>query len=302
MDLDAIRSFLVLADELHFGHASARIGITQPALSYQIRRLEKDLGVVLFNRTSRQVSLTPAGATLVGSARKILADVERAERLCHDAARGRGGQLALGSIGAALNSIVPPLVRQLRGQLPGIAVELTQMDTPIQLGALRDGQIDIGIVRSAPEVADIQLTNLVAEPMVAVVPESHRLASCGVIDVAELAREAFVLWPRAVSESFHDQVIGVCQRAGFSPHVAMEGTDIETQLGLVSAGIGVSLQPAGFRALRRVGVRFIELAPPVPTSWLQLAWLRSELSSNAGVFVDLALRLAGDSPDWARLG
>src|ERR1700733_6975789 len=147
MHLRGLNSFLVLSTELHFGRASARLGITQPALSYQIRRLEQDLDVVLFERTSRQVSLTPGGRALVASARRILTDVDRAERQCRDAARGGGDQLALGSIGAALNSIVPRLVGQLLAARPGIAVEMTQLDTPGQLGALREGRLDIGIVR-----------------------------------------------------------------------------------------------------------------------------------------------------------
>jgi DNA-binding transcriptional LysR family regulator len=298
MDMRALRSFLILSEELHFGRAATRAGITQPALSHQIARLEADLGVVLFERTSRRVALTDAGTALIVGARRILTDAERARRHCRDAAAGGAGQLALAAIGAALNSVVPALVRALRDEHPGMATQVTQMDTPVALGALRDGVVDVAIVRSAPDAPDVAIRDLIAEPMIAVLPESHPLAGREPLDVARLRDEDFVLWPRSVSESFHDQVIGVCQRAGFSPRVAMEATDIETQLGLVSAGIGVSLQPAGFAALRRVGVRFERLAPPVPKSMLQLAWLRREPSPAARALLELASTVLRRREDW----
>ena len=290
IELAPLRSFLVLSEELHFRRAATRLGITQPALSHQIRRLEEALGVTLFERTSRHVTLTNGGEALVIGARRVVTDVERAERHCRDAAAGGVGQLVLGSIGAALNSIVPPLIRALLDERPGTAVQVTQMDTPVQLAALRQGRLDIGIVRSAPPTPDIALIDLVPEPMIVVLPESHPLACRAVIDISDLREERFVLWPRSVSESFHDQVIGVCQRAGFSPRVTVEGTDIETQLGLVSAGLGVSLQPAGFAALRRVGVRFAALSPSPPSTWLQLARPRSDPPPVAQAFIELAER------------
>jgi DNA-binding transcriptional LysR family regulator len=298
MDLRTLQCFLLLSEELHFGRAARRAGITQPALSHQIRRLEDELGVVLFQRTSRRVSLTDAGTALITGARRVLTDAERARRHCREAAAGGAGQLALASIGAGLNSIVPGLVRALRQERPGIAIHLTQMDTPVSLGALRDGRVDVAIVRSAPEVHGIAVRDLIAEPMVAALSDSHPLAGREPVDVSDLRDDDFVLWPRSVSESFHDQVIGVCQRAGFSPRVVMEGTDIETQLGLVSAGIGVLLMPAGFMALRRVGVTFSRLAPPVPTSMLQLAWLEREPSAAALAFIDLACREASREHEW----
>jgi DNA-binding transcriptional LysR family regulator len=298
MDLRTLECFLMLTEELHFGRAARRAGITQPALSHQIRRLEEELDVVLFERTSRRVALTDAGTALITGARRVLTDAERARRHCHEAAAGGAGQLALASIGAALNSIVPGLVRTLRRERPGIAVHLTQMDTPVALGALRDGRVDVAIVRSAPEVPGIEVRDLLAEPMVAALADSHPLADRERVDVIDLRDDDFVLWPRSVSESFHDQVIGVCQRAGFSPRVVMEGTDIETQLGLVSAGIGVLLMPAGFMALRRVGVAFARLAPPVPTSMLQLAWLDREPSAAARGFIDLACRAGFREHEW----
>ena len=298
MDLRTLQCFLLLSEELHFGRAARRAGITQPALSHQIRRLEDELGVVLFQRTSRRVSLTDAGTALITGARRVLTDAERARRHCHEAAAGGAGQLALASIGAALNSIVPGLVRTLRRERPGIAIHLTQMDTPVALGALRDGRVDVAIVRSAPEVHGIEVRDLLAEPMVAALSDDHPLADREPVDVSDLRDDDFVLWPRSVSESFHDQVIGVCQRAGFSPRVVMEGTDIETQLGLVSAGIGVLLMPAGFMALRRVGVVFARLAPPVPTSMLQLAWLDREPSAAARAFIDLACREGALEHEW----
>ncbi|GIH19865.1 LysR substrate-binding domain-containing protein [Rugosimonospora africana] len=274
MDTDLLTSFLEVAQRLHFGHAADRLGMTQPALSHQIRRLERQIGAALFARTSRQVTLTAAGAAFVPQARRVLVELERAVAHCRSIAAGGTGHLRIGSIGAALNSVTPGLVRRLYERLPGLAIQLTQLDTPPQLAALRAGELDLGVVRSADPATGVTLFDLFAEPMMLALPAGHRLATKPLLTGADLRDEAFILWPRATNPLFHDQVLGYCQAAGFSPRTAMEGADIETQLGLVSAGIGVSPQPASFSNLARSGVTFKSLRD-APESVVQLAWSRS---------------------------
>lgn len=302
MDARQLRSFLAVVETLHFGRAAASLGISQPALSQQIRRLEADLGVSLFERTNRRVALTDGGRALIVGARRVLADIDRAEQQCRDAAEGAAGHLTMASVGAALNSLVPPIVASLRRRVPGIAIELQQMDTPVQLEALRDGRLDVGITRSARPSPGLEIRRLIEEPMVVVVPSDNPLAANAVVEPAQLRNESFILWPRSGSEAFHDQVIGVCQQAGFSPRVVMEGADIETQLGLVSAGVGVSLQPASFAALGREGVSFLALPPDAPRSELQLAWPTFTASPTTGRFLEVAAEVAAAHGDVLAVG
>lgn len=296
MDTALLESFLQVAQRLHFGHAAQELRLTQPALSHQVRRLERQVGAPLFERTSRQVRLTPAGAALVPHARRVLADLERAIIDCRAVAEGGVGHLRLGSIGAALNGIAPRLVRALRDQVPGLAVALSQLDTPVQLAALRARDLDLGLVRSAGQVAGVALQDLLREPMIVALPASHRLAQRGgVLAAAELAGEPFILWPRTTSALFYDQVLDYCRSGGFQPSVVMEGSDVETQLGLVSAGIGVSPQPASFANLRREGVAFRQLLA-APESTVQLAWTPATPPPYLELVRRLAVGVVRDDP------
>lgn len=292
MDLDLLRAFLELAERLHFGRTAQRLHISQPALSHRIRRLEEELGAPLFERTSRSVRLTDAGDALVPEARRVIVSYERALAQTRNAAAGGAGHLAMASVSAGLNGITPLIVGELRRRVSGVAVQLMQLDTPEMLSALRQGHIDIGIARSADDAAGVRVVRLVEEPMVAVVPSTHRLAGRARIAPADLRDEDFVLWPRTTNPSFHDQVLAVCRAEGFRPRVAMEGSDIETQLGLVSAGVGVSLQPASFANLGRSGVTWRPLAANAPRSWLELVWCEPVRSGLVPVVREIAHDLA----------
>src|SRR5262245_42317560 len=144
MDTELLGSFLQMAQRLHFGHAARHLGLTQPAPTQRIQRLEQQVGAALFVRTSRSVSLTPAGPAFLPQARRLLADLDRAIVECRAVAAGGVGHLRIGSIGAGLNSVTPDLVRALRDGVPGLAIQVSQMDTPAQLAALRAGEIDLG--------------------------------------------------------------------------------------------------------------------------------------------------------------
>jgi DNA-binding transcriptional LysR family regulator len=272
VDLRLLRSFLEVAERLHFGHAAHQLHISQPTLSHQIRRLEAFVGAPLFDRTSRTVRLTEAGHALVPEARRLMIDFERAMAQTRNAASGGTGHLSIASIGAGLNGLVPLIVGRLRDRVPGVAVQIAQMSTPELLSHLRMRELDFGIVRSADQAAGVRIETLIDEPMVAVLPADHRLAHKDAVFAADMRDEDFVLWPRTANPRFHDQVLELCRAEGFAPRVVMEGADIETQLGLVSAGIGVSMQPASFANLGRHGVVWRPLRGDTPTSPLQMAW------------------------------
>ena len=143
MELRALRSFLAVAEELHFGRAAERVGVSQPSLSQHIARLEAELGTALFQRTSRRVRLTPAGAALVPGARRALIEVQRGARAARDAAGGSTGELVIGALGSALNGMLPALVRVFTAQAPDVAIDNRQLDTAEQL-AIRSEERRVG--------------------------------------------------------------------------------------------------------------------------------------------------------------
>lgn len=292
VELRQLRVFLTVASELHFSRAAARLHVSQPALSQQIRTLEKALGAPLFDRTSRATVLTPAGRVLLDAAPRVLFEAERAQARVTQAAEGADGLLVVGSVGTALASIAPRILRTVRARFPDLQMEVSQHDTAAQLVALAEERLDVGLVRAAEPTAAVTVEELVAEPLIVVLPGDHPLARHDTVDPADLAREPFVLWPRPLGATFFDILIGYCREHGFSPRIIAEGADIETQLSLVAAGLGVSLQPSYYANLRPPGVEFRPLSGDVPTVALQVAWRRRERSPAVGHFVDAARECA----------
>jgi DNA-binding transcriptional LysR family regulator len=279
MELRSLRAFLAVAEELHFGRAADRVRVTQPSLSQQIARLEAELGTTLFHRTSRRVQLSSAGAAFLPGARSALVEAERAARAARAAAEGGTGELIIGALGSALNGVLPPLVRAFAAQSPNVKVDIRQLDTARQLVALHDRRLDVGFVRTAQPASGIVLTPMAEEPLVAVIPVDHPLAANPEVPLSALADEPFVLWPRQASPDFYDQVIASCRQLGFSPNIRFEAQGAETLLGLIAAGLGVSVQPESYRNLGRAGVAFRRLSDTVLTSTLQVAHRRGNVTT-----------------------
>jgi DNA-binding transcriptional LysR family regulator len=279
MDLDTrrLRVFLTVARELHFSRAAQQLHISQPALSQQIRTLERDLQVELFVRTSRLVELTPAGEALYAAVPRALYELERAVDAAQQTAVGISGRLAIGSVRTGLAGVVPKLMRAFTVDHPLVRFDLVQMDTALQLRALADRRIDVGVVRAASPTAGIVLEPLASEPLMVALPADHPLAAADRIDPGQLAEERFVGWPRHLGEDFFDIVIAFCREHGFSPQVITEGADIDSQLALVAAGFGVSLQPSFYAVAAPEGVVFRALGGPSPEVALQLAWRHDAL-------------------------
>ncbi len=294
METQLLEAFVEVATRLHFSRAAEHLGVSQPALSHQIRRLEEHVGAPLLDRTSRQVALTDAGLALLPDARRMLVELDRAIAQSRGAAEGGAGHLVVGSIGAALNGVAPLIVQRLRDAVPGIAVQLTQMDTPEALSALRNRELDVAVVRSAEMTSGVRVETLFEERMMLALPAGHPLTEAGEVSVAQLRGERFVLWPRASSPTFHDQVYALCRAAGFKPDVAMEGTDIETQLGLVSAGTGISFQPESFMNLGRTGVRWARISGDAPRSPQQIAWCEPARTPLISTIVEIARQIGAE--------
>lgn len=297
MDLDTrrLRLFLVVAEELHFSRAAQRLHLSQPALSQQVGALERAMGVELFVRTSRQVGLTAAGEALVQGAPRVLHELDRAVESSQQAARGLSGRLSIGSVRTGLASVVPTVMREFTRARPDVRFEVAHMDTTLQLRALTERTIDVGIVRAASPTEPLVIEPLVSEPLMIALPEAHRLAEEDRIEPAGLARESFVSWPRHLGADFSDIVVAFCREHGFSPRVVTEGDDIDTQLAMVAAGFGLSFQPAFYARACPTGVVFRPLLGSPPQVALQLAWRRGEQPPVVAELIATARRLRDDA-------
>ncbi len=218
MDLRQLRYFAAVADTCHFGRAAEQLHVAQPALSYAIRQLEGELDVTLFNRTTRQVTLTAAGEFLRGEAARILAGVEEAEQGVRRIAAGRSGLLRLGLTGTAAFSHLPRIARTVKRELPGVALEIrADMLTPDQCDGLRAGALDLGVLRPPAVGEDIEMRNIDIETLVLAVSVDHRLAVEPVVSLTDLRTEPFITYGSRDS-AVNDAVLRSCRRAGFVPH------------------------------------------------------------------------------------
>lgn len=260
MELRHLRYFATVAETCHFGRAAERLHIAQPALSHAVRQLESELNVALFNRTTRQVSLTAAGEFLQGEAARILSTVDDAVRGVRRLAEGRAGLVRLGLTGTASYSHLPQLARLLQRELPGVALDVrTDMLTPEQCEALRRGTLDLGIMRPPAVGGSIALTAFESEPLILVVAAGHRLAHHPAVSMNDLRSEPFVTYANPRS-SVNEAVMRACRAADFAPHREHQAAGTSALLALVAAGLGIALAPAGIRALSLDGVVFNDVA------------------------------------------
>ncbi|GAQ00003.1 aromatic hydrocarbon utilization transcriptional regulator CatR [Leptolyngbya sp. NIES-2104] len=273
-----MRYFVTVAEELHFGRAAQRLQIAQPPLSQQIRQLEQELGVELLYRTKRTVRLTEAGLAFLQQARQILVQSEQAIEIAQRASRGEVGRLAIGFVGSATCSLLPDVVRSFRRQFPDVRLLLHEMTTSEQVAALHDDRIQLGFL--CPPISDDELSveTVLQESFVAVLPEAHPLATQTQLSLASLAEESFILSPRHLGSGFHNQIIRLCQQAGFSPQVAQEAIQMQTIISLVAAELGVALVPSSLQTLQRAGIVYKPLEDQTLDVKLAVVWQSANTS------------------------
>lgn len=284
MELRHLRYFAAVAETCHFGQAAERLHIAQPALSQAIRQLEAELDVTLFNRTTRQVSLTPAGEFLQAEVIRVLAAVDDSIRGVHRIAAGRHGLLRLGLTGTAAFSHLPRIARVVKRELPGVALEIhADVLTPGQCDGLRAGALDLGVLRPPAVGEGIQLRTIETEPLLLAVAADHRLAVEPVISMADLRSEPFIAYGSRDS-AVNDAVLRSSRAAGFVPQREHEAPGTAVLLALVAAGLGVSVVPAGVRALPLDGVVFRDVEDAGSID-LALGWRSGEDSPVVGAVV-----------------
>jgi DNA-binding transcriptional LysR family regulator len=265
MELRHLRYFVAVAEELHFRRAAERLHISQPPLSEQISQLEDELGARLLERSrGREVRLTVAGAAFLEEARKILLHVAEAAEIVHRASLGEIGTLRVSLAPAMAYGVVPMILRQLRANLPTLSLQLSELITPLQEKALLDRRLDVGFCYGR-----LQSDNLVAEcihreRLILAVPDHHPLANQAQVGLSQLKREQFITIPRATSPGLYDSIFQTCYKVGLSPKVALETNQFQTAIGLVCAGMGVTLVPESMVALKRKGVNYLRTDDDTP--------------------------------------
>jgi len=300
IELRHLRYFLAVAEELSFSRAAERLGMAQPPLSQQIQRLETLVGHELFERRPR-VRLTPAGEAFLAAARRALAQVEEGVEASHRAARGEVGTVTVGFAASMILSVVPGAVRAFRRRFPGVDLQLRELSSAAQLAALREGRIDVAFVRESPfSDRELGCERLREEPFVAVVPPEHPLAARRRIPLDLLAEEPFVHFPRPVAPGLYDLILALCQGAGFKPRVVQEAQEWLTIVGLVEAGMGVSLVPESFRKLRWGKVVYLPLDRATARSTILLCWRATGERTAEHPAVQAFLQTAREA--WGREG
>ncbi|WP_050423224.1 LysR substrate-binding domain-containing protein [Bradyrhizobium tropiciagri] len=302
MELRHLRYFVALGEELNFTRAAERLHIAQPPLSQQIRQLEHELGVTLLQRNSRPVRLTEAGELFLARARAVLASFESAVADTRRVGRGQAGKLAIGFVGSAMFAGLPDIVGAYRDACPDVELVLDEMLAAEIAEALRRRRIDAGFARPAlPAETGLAQHLLLEEPYVAALPRAHPLAARRDIALAELSDDAFVLYPARPEPSVTGLIVNACQAAGFTPRLAQEVLHLQTAIGLIAAGVGVSLVPEGAaRAQTGRGVAYVRLSAPVVTAPLTLAWREEDASPAVQRLLDIAARWREIAPGVAR--
>jgi DNA-binding transcriptional LysR family regulator len=285
IELRLLRYFAAVAEEGHVGHAAARLFISQPALSQQIRALEEHAGVPLFTRHARGVELTEAGDVLLSEAREVLAKADRLDEAVEELARGEAGTLRVGMPPGLDAAMVPELVASLRESHPDARIEVRELTTPEQLDAVSGGSLDLGIVREPVEDTRLSRRTLLVEPLGVSLPANHRLAGRESLTLGELADELFVCFPRVWAPSLHNVLLGALRERGIEARIE-PSAQLSTTVGRVAAGEGITLSAPGW--LDGVpGVVWCPLTDPEIEIRTAAAWRASNRSPLLKAVVEL---------------
>jgi len=290
MKINQLRYFLVLAEELHFVRAAARLNVSQPPLSRQIQALEQELDLTLFVRGNQRVSLTEAGAALYSDLKETFAGLDRAVTRAKGVARGEAGRIALGMTGSVSFGVMPAILERFHSKFPLVRMEILHLIKADQMQALAARRISLGLTRSAVHTAQIVSEAIHQEPFIAALHESHPLARQKIVALEKLALDKFVLYRGNSWPSVADEIIGLCATAGFSPSIDQDTGEMQTAVSLVAAGLGVTVVADCIRSLLlpRVVYRPLTVRGKIPLTKLHAIYRKDDASPVLKAFLRLA--------------
>jgi len=288
MEYRHLRFFITVAEELSFTRAATKLRVAQPHLSREIRRLEAELTVPLFERDRRRVALTAAGRAFLDEARRILARTSEAVRAAQRAHRGETGRIRIGFSSAAAFGLLPDAVRRFRHERPDVELVLTELNSDEQPEMLRRLALDVSLLYPPPRPElGLETDVLMIDPLVALLPEGHALAARPRVRLGALADEPWVFFRRAIASRLHDEIISACAGAGFVPRVAQEALKLATIASLVAGGLGVSLVPMTLTRLQLQRTVWRPLTGPAPRVPLGAMWRRDDPNPAIPPFLEV---------------
>lgn len=303
MEFRYLRYFVTVADELHFTRAAERLGMAQPPLSQQIRKLETEIGAPLFRRFSRGVELTDAGKILYEDATQILNLVELARNRAQSAARGLSGRIRVGFASSVVfHPIVAKVVRAYRDAFPGVQLAPWESHVSGLMNDLMEERIDVAVIRQASQQSEnLKVEALLAEEMVVVLPSQHRLTELDALSMDMLGEETLIMFPRAMAPVLYEEIISSCVKAGFTPRLGQESSQVASAVSMVAAGFGVSIVPYSIRQFHAEGVTYRPIRGNAPSARVALAYRSAEHSPVILNFAAIARKVVAQEASASKL-
>ncbi|XQS17101.1 LysR family transcriptional regulator [Citrobacter telavivensis] len=291
MDIRALRYFLQVAENLNFNRAAERLNISQPVVTRVISQLEHEVGAKLFERTTRRVALTPAGAVLLKEVRPLIAHVEAVQQTVRHSVAERSGRLTIGYTTMAMQSVTPEMLRRFRNEHPEVEVDVQEMTTQAQIEALLSAEIDVGFVLT-PVIDDaLTIVPVHQERLKLAIPDYHPHAALAKgrksAPLSAFAADYFIIPPRSQFPAVYDEIIRACEVAGFRPRLKECGEN-QTCVGLARAGLGVVFISGRTGDIPSDGLVFIDIEDPAPVMEIAIAWRTRDPSSLLSFFKESA--------------
>ena len=293
VELRHLRYFIAVAEELNFSRAAERLHMAQPPLSAAIRQLERELGVELFTRTTREVALTEAGRAFLEGARRTLADADRAAEDAKRAGSGELGRVRLAYSWSTRFETLPALGRAFRASHPEVELLAQEMWNARMTPAFESGSIDLALSVCPEIAAELELAPIRAERVVALLPAAHPLASEEAIPLSALADEEFVVFPRDIAPRLHDAFMAIYRRAGFEPRVRNESFHTGWDLGLLAEIPAAAVAPQTVAAGLPDGIVAVTVSEPTDTLETCVVWRADDASPAVAAFVATARSALG---------
>jgi DNA-binding transcriptional LysR family regulator len=292
MELRQIRYFQRVAAEMSFTRAAEVLNMAQPPLSRQIKMLEEEMGVELFERVGRGIKLTEAGRYFLDQTDVMLKKLSETVQATQRVGRKEKRRVGIGFVPSVLYGYMPGFIRQLRALDQSIEISLVEMITLQQFEALKTGRIDIGIGRILLSDPEIERLVLWEERLIVALPKEHDLAKCTTLSIEQLIPESLILYPARPRPSYADYVLDIFRQQGGVPEHIQEVNELQTALGLVAAGFGLAIVPESVEGLFSKDVKYVSLTSPGCTSPIMLSWRKNDQSD----FLQSALKLARAAP------
>jgi DNA-binding transcriptional LysR family regulator len=292
MELRHLRYFLAVANERNFTRAAEVLNIAQPPLSRQIRQLEEEMGVELFDRTARPLRLSEAGRLLYEQTADVVTGLDNLRDMMRRVAGKGRRRFVIGFVGSTLYGLLPQVIRRFRACADHVDVSIAEYTTVEQIAALKEGRIDVGFGRLRLEDPAIRRIVLAEERLVAVVPADHPHALAGrAFRLAELANESLIIYPRPARPSYADQLLGVFRDLGLRPELVQEVRELQTAIGMVAAHAGLSIVPESVQRLRRDDVAYLPIEDQAARSPIMMIHRVTDTSSELARLIEISCDL-----------